>query len=167
VVGNFFGLSGHIHKLKKFHGLNKNKNLISLFYLFWKKYKYIYLIWNLRIHFFNWFLLLDYVHYFFKFHIKITLSTRWRWSSVVLDRCGFLIFFIWEKACLHTYVDPNMHKYFAAIIFIFVNAGGSSAKKSKGESLNELLRISCDCKSIISIWRSTGTSSNQNLELSV
>jgi len=38
-----------------------------------------------------------------------------------------------------------MHKYFAAIIFIFANPEGSSAKKkSRSESLNEFLRISRD-----------------------
>lgn len=37
VVGKIFGLSGHIHDLKMFHGPNKSENLSSFFYLLRKK----------------------------------------------------------------------------------------------------------------------------------
>lgn len=45
VVGNLFGVSGHIRKCKKFRGPEKNTNLIPLLFIYYeKKYCYIYLI---------------------------------------------------------------------------------------------------------------------------
>lgn len=48
-------------------------------------------------------------------------------------------------------MDPNAPKYLAVIFLIFENDARSSAKKIKGDVLNESFRISCDCKSVIKL----------------
>lgn len=93
-----------------------------------------------------------------------TLSTAWRWASVILDLYFDLLKFKVEKSFSHKYVLPKRHMVCLNIRESSGKLGGNSLKNCPSlsafplTSLNLALSSELHCRSMSSIWNTGGAS---------